>query len=126
MDQPHTGQDFHRQRADEYAAAYVSTLDASPRTKRQARWALGWIVAGAPTIVLDGDVIIRWLLEQGLTPTSRQTIWDRVRLWYRWMTETYPGEDLPVLGPYNFGRRRLGERRGRKSSRAEGQQEKEP
>jgi hypothetical protein len=113
--QPVTGQEFQRQRtAGQYMAPFIASLDVSPRTLRQARWALGWMVDGSPTISYDGDAIIQWLLRLGLSPTTRQSIWDWTRSWYKWMAATYERADLPVFGPYNFGRRKAGETRGGK------------
>ncbi|MFH1140120.1 MAG: hypothetical protein V1724_00275 [Chloroflexota bacterium] len=44
---------------------------------------------------------------------SQQTLWDRLRVFYSWAKfQGYPVPDLPYIG---FGRRRRGERRGRKA-----------
>jgi hypothetical protein len=112
MADPYLGP-FQRQRSEEYAAAFVASLDASPRTIITTRWALSWVVAGSPLVNLQQSHLIDWLYAMDFSPSTRQTIYERTRSWYRWMTDTFPDANLPVLGPHNFGKRKRGERRGR-------------
>jgi hypothetical protein len=106
---------FQRSRSEEYAAAFVASLeasDASARTVTNTRWALSWVVAGSPLVNLQQSHLIDWLYAMDFSPSTRQTIYERTRSWYRWMSETFPDAELPDLGPHNFGKRRRGEKRG--------------
>ena len=106
---------FQRGQSEKYAAAFVASLDASPRTIINTRWALSWMVAGSPRLSLQQSHIIDWLNAMDFSPSTRQTIYERTRSWYRWLAETFPEDGLPDLGPHNFGKRRRGEKRGRSS-----------
>lgn len=117
MGEGYIGQYFQRHiPTDQYVAAYLDALPPmSPGSLRNIRWALKWFTIGAPTVVLDGHAIVRWLSRQDLAPQSMQTIYDKTRAWYKWMSQTYSGtNELPDLGPVQFGRRNRGEKRGRK------------
>ena len=87
----------------------------SRRTLISDRWALMLLADTHPALPFDVETVQAFVQNQAqyLGGRSQQTLWDRLRVFYSWArSQGYAVPDLPYVG---FGRRRVGERRGRKS-----------
>jgi len=85
-------------------------------TLRKYRWALGCLERVYPTLPRVTAELIRFVGDEPLRSTnSKRNLWNTIRDFYSWVKET---EDalVPGLPSVNFGRRRAGEKRGRKGT----------
>ena len=83
-------------------------------TIRKYRWALDCLERVYPTLPRVTADLIRFVTDEPLdSDNSKRNMWNTIRDFYAWVKET---EDalVPELPPINFGRRRAGEKRGRK------------
>ena len=83
-------------------------------TIRKYRWALGCLERIYPTLPRVTSDLIRFVRDEPLrSDNSKRNLWNTIRDFYSWVKET---EDalVPELPHVNFGRRRAGEKRGRK------------
>lgn len=92
----------------------VKKRRCAPNTVRTYRWALGCLERAYPTLPRVTQEIIRFVSAEPLrSGNSRRVLYDTIRDFYAWVKTT---EDnlAPQLPPVNFGRRRAGEKRGRR------------
>jgi hypothetical protein len=85
-------------------------------TIRKYRWALGCLERVYPTLPRVTSELIRFVGNEPLrSGNSKRDLWNTIRDFYSWVRET---EDalVPELPPVSFGRRRVGEKRGRQGS----------
>lgn len=82
-------------------------------TIRKYRWALGCLERVYPTLPRVNSDLIRFVGQEPLSGNSKRNLWNTIRDFYFWVKET---EDalVPELPPVDFGRRRAGEKRGRR------------
>lgn len=96
------------------AAWLEGRADLAAETIKHDRWALMLLVDAHAMLPTRTSDLLGMVQAQAsyLGGRSQQTLWDRLRVFYSWASsQGYAVPDLPYIG---FGRRRRGERRGRK------------
>ena len=98
------------------ADAYLNTKrrQCTGNTIRNYRWALGCLERVYPILPRVIEDIIRFVRSEPLrSSNSKRNLYNTIKAFYSWIKES-KNPLIPELPAINFGRRRAGEKRGRR------------